>query len=244
MEHPTRDTAERPSRLSAVSGGPARLAAALREPRCRPLSEGAPLIVPLVVAGVASLRFFPPAAPVALLAAGGVALAFRDPERAVPVAPGIALAPADGRVIHVETRWDEYWEQEMVEIAIFLAIWDVHVQRSPLAGEIVEQRRRAGGYRPAMTRGATHGNHQVATYLETDMGPCTVTQISGMVARRIVAWAGVGDRLDQGERLGIIKFGSQVTLRVPSSARVLVQPGDGVRAGLTPIAELVNPATG
>ena len=232
MEHPTRNAVERPAGLRSKAS------AAWRSPRLRPLSEGAPLVVPLMVAGVASLRLFPPAAPVALLAAGGVALAFRDPERVVPAAPGTALAPADGRVIHVGTTWDEYWEDEMAEIAIFLAIWDVHVQRSPLPGEVVEQRRRAGGYRPAMTRAATHGNHQVATYLETALGPCTVTQISGLVARRIVTWAGPGDRLEQGERLGIIKFGSQVTLRVPASARVVVEPGDAVRAGVTPMAEL------
>lgn len=228
MEHPTRDAAARPTRLSE----------ALREPRWRPLTEGAPFIVPLVAAGLAATRFFPPAAPVAFLAAGGVALAFRDPERAVETRPDIALAPADGRVIHVGHVWDEYWECEMIEVAIFLALWDVHVQRSPLAGEIVEQRRRAGGYRPAMTRAAAHGNNQVATYLETSAGPCTVTQISGLVARRIVAWARLGDRVEQGERLGMIKFGSQVTLRVPSSARVLVEVGDAVRAGLTAVAEL------
>jgi phosphatidylserine decarboxylase len=209
--------------------------------RWRPLTEGAPLIVPLVVGGVAAARVFRPAAPLALAAAAGVALAFRDPQRLVCRRPNVALAPADARVIHVEQVWDEYWQTDLIEIAMFLALWDVHVQRSPLDGEVVAQHRRAGGYRPAMTRAATHGNHRLATYLRTAAGPCTVLQISGFLARRIVSWTAPGERLVQGERLGMIKFGSQVTLRLPTPSRVLVGVGDRVQAGLTPVAELGQP---
>lgn len=210
----------------------------MSDPRWRPISEGSAILAPLALAGVAALRWFPPAAPVAFLAAGAVAFAFRDPERDVVATPGVALAPADGRVMHLGPVFDEYWGIEMLEVGVFLALWDVHVQRSPLDGEIVAQRRKAGGYRPAMTSAATHGNNQLATYLRTPSGPCTVTQISGLIARRILTWAGEGDRLAQGERLGMIKFGSQVTLRVPSNATPLVQVGDGVRGGLTPLFRL------
>lgn len=140
--------------------------------------------------------------------------------------------------MRVGSVWDEYWEQEMTEVAIFLALWDVHVQRMPLAGKIVAQTRYAGGYRPAMSTEAAHGNNRIATYIETAFGPCTVMQISGLVARRIVTWAHTGDELQQGERLGMIKFGSQVTVRVPSTARVLVEKGAPVRAGLTSVAEV------
>ena len=218
----------------------------MSDPRWRPISEGSAILVPLALAGVAALRWFPPATPVALLAAGAVAFAFRDPEREVIANPGVALSPADGRVIHVDVVFDEYWGIEMLEMGIFLALWDVHVQRSPLDGEIVAQRRKAGGYRPAMTNAATHGNNQMATYLHTASGACTVTQISGLVARRILAWAGEGAHLAQGERLGMIKFGSQVTLRVPTNATPLVAVGDGVRAGLTPLFRLspLSPASG
>lgn len=198
------------------------------------------MIVPLVVAGVAAVRWLPSAAPVAFLAAVGLALAFRDPDRAVASQPDIAIAPADGRVIHLTRVHDDYWKADLIEVAIFLSLLDVHVQRSPLGGVIVAQRRRAGGYRPAMSSAATHGNNQLATYLQTAAGPCTVTQISGFAARRIVTWAGEGDCLAQGERLGMIKFGSQVTLRVPASAAVLVQVGDHVRAGVTAIARLAT----
>ena len=203
----------------------------------RPLSEGSALLAPLALAGVAALRWYPSAAPLAFLAAAaaGVAFAFRDPPRDVLVDPAIAFSPADGRVIHMGLVHDEYWDREMLEVGIFLALWDVHVQRVPIAGEIVAQRRKAGGYRRAMTEAATHGNNQFATYLQTASGPCTVTQISGLVARRILTWAAAGDRVAQGDRLGMIKFGSQVTLRVPRTATTLVSVGDGVRAGLSPI---------
>ena len=210
----------------------------LSNPRWRPLTEGAPVLVPLLAAGMAAGFAYRPLAPIALAVAGAVAFAFRDPERQVRPQRDVAFSPADGRVIHVGMVYDEYWETELVEVAIFLALWDVHVQRAPLDGEVVAQVRKAGGYRPAMSTLATHGNNQLATHLRTAAGPVTVTQISGMVARRIVTWAEQGDHLIQGERLGMIKFGSQVTLRLPESCTVLVDVGDGVRGGLTPIARV------
>jgi phosphatidylserine decarboxylase len=231
MEHPPRDIAPRPPRLSRRQ-----LGAALAHPRWRPLTEGAPLILPLVTAGLALSRFSRLGSAIAFGGAGSVALAFRDPERHIPELPQVALAPADGRVIRIGSVWDEYWGQEMTEVAIFLSLWDVHVQRVPLAGRITAQIRYAGGYRPAMTSAAAYGNNRVATYMETASGPCTVMQISGLVARRIVTWADAGDELEQGERLGMIKFGSQVTLRLPSTAHILVERGTPVRAGLTSVA--------
>jgi phosphatidylserine decarboxylase len=212
----------------------------LSNPRWRPITEGWPVLVPLIGVGLAAVRLFPPAAPLALLATAGTALAFRDPERVIGRQPNVALAPADGRVIHVGRVWDAYWQAELVEIAIFLALWDVHVQRNPLDGEVVAQHRRTGGYRPAMSRAATHGNNQLATYVRTAVGPCVVTQISGLLARRIVNWAPPGTSLTQGGRLGMIRFGSQVTLRLPATASVLVVAGDRVRAGLTPVAKLAE----
>lgn len=210
----------------------------MSSPRRRAITEGRPVLLLLGAIGVAAVRASPPAAPLAILAAAAVALTFRDPERAVTRRPGIALAPADGRVVHIDHVWDAFWKAELVEIGIFLALWDVHVQRAPLGGEVVGQYRRAGGYRPAMSRLATHGNNQLATYLRTPTGPCVVTQISGLLARRIVTWAPSGSHLTQGERLGMIMFGSQVTLRLPPDVNLLVGVGDRVRAGVTAIAEL------
>jgi len=206
--------------------------------RWRPLTEGAAILLPLGVVGALSLFLVPPVGIAAFVAAGLVWYAFRDPERAVQADAGVALSPADGTVLRVGPVFDDYWQTEMVEVAIFLALWNVHVQRFPLAGTVLGLRRKAGGYRPAMTEAATHGNNQLATYLETSVGPCTVTQISGLVARRIVTWAEVGDCVEQGQRLGMIKFGSQVTLRLPVGATVLVEAGRRVEAGTTVIARL------
>ncbi len=177
------------------------------------------------------------------LAAGVTAFLLRDPERVIARRPEVALAPADGRVIHVDRVWDAYWRTELLEIGVFLALWDVHVQRSPLDGEVVARHRRAGGYRPATSRAATHGNNQLATYVRTGGGPCVITQISGLLARRIVNWAAPGTRLAQGERVGMIRLGSQTTLRLPATATVLVKVGDRVRAGLTPVAHLETNAS-
>jgi phosphatidylserine decarboxylase len=212
----------------------------LSNPRWRPITEGWPVLGPLTLIGLAAVRVFPPAAPLALLATAAAALTFRDPERAVGCQSDVALAPADGRVIHIGRVWDPYWQAELVEIVIFLALWDVHVQRSPLDGEVVARHHQSGAYHPAMSRTATHGNNQVATYVRTVFGPCVVTQISGLLARRIVSWAAPGTWLTQGGRLGMIRFGSQVTLRLPAAASVLVVEGDRVRAGLTPVAKLAE----
>lgn len=206
--------------------------------RWRPLTEGAAILLPLGVVAVVAMFLAPPVGIAAAVAAGLVVYAFRDPDRAIEADTSAALSPADGTVLRVGPVFDDYWQTEMVEVAIFLALWNVHVQRFPLAGTVLGLRRKAGGYRPAMTEAATHGNNQLATYIETAAGPCTVTQISGLIARRIVTWCEAGDRVQQGQRLGMIKFGSQVTLRLPVSARVLVAAGERVEAGTTVIARL------
>ena len=229
MEHPP---SHAPARPQAGDTG-------LSGPRWRPVTEGWPILLPLVLLGLVGLLVVPPVGLLLLLAAGAVVLAFRDPERVVIPQPDVALAPADGRVINVTRVHDAYWETEMIEVAIFLALWDVHVQRSPLAGTVVARQHKAGGYKPAMSEAATHGNNQLASYMHTAAGPCVVTQISGLIARRLVTWGRPGAGVEQGQRLGMIKFGSQVTLRLPVTSTVLVAVGDHVRAGLTPVARVV-----
>ena len=206
--------------------------------RWRPLTEGAGILGPLFAVAVGALFFRPLLSFAAFVIAGLVIYAFRDPERAIDGGAEIALAPADGTVLRVGPVFDEFWQAEMVEVAIFLALWNVHVQRFPLSGTLVGQRRKAGGYKPAMTEAATHGNNQFATYLETAVGPCTVTQISGLIARRIVTWSAPPEHVAQGQRLGMIKFGSQVTLRLPLGTAVLVAAGDRVEAGTTVVARM------
>lgn len=207
------------------------------DPRLRPITFGWTLLLPLGILSILLARWSPRTAIVLANVAGLVALTFRDPERAVQRDSNLALAPADGRVMRVETVWDDYWQQHMHEIAIFLAIWDVHIQRAPTEGNVVGQTRKHGANRPAMTHAAAEMNNQLLTYIESPQGPITVNQITGMVARRLVNWTPVGTNLAQGERLGMIVLGSQVTLRVHQTARPIVQSGDTVRAGVTPLAQ-------
>jgi len=200
----------------------------------RPVSEGWAILAPLVVGSALAVRRDWRLGVGGLGLAAGVAAFLRDPERCV-TAGEAALAPADGRVVEIATRHDPYFGVEMLEISIFLALWNVHVQRAPLAGRVVAVRVEAGPFRPALMAEAAH-NHRQAIYLETDRGPCVVTLMAGILARRIVRWVEVGDALRAGDRIGMIKFGSRVSLRLPSGYRPLVRVGQEVRAGLTPLA--------
>jgi phosphatidylserine decarboxylase len=208
----------------------------MSDPSTRPFVIGWPVIAPLLALAFLARRRSSLVSFLLAVGAAFVAWTFRDPERDVVRHPALALAPADGRVLHVERVWDDYWEQWMLEVGIFMAIWDVHVQRAPFDGRVVEQRRRVGENRPAMTRAATTANNQVATFVDTEHGPTVVTQITGMAARRIITWVEPGSKMLQGERIGMITLGSQATLRVPETSLILVEPGDGARAGVTPLA--------
>jgi phosphatidylserine decarboxylase len=199
----------------------------------RPITEGWALLAPLALAALA-LRGRPALAFGAVGAAAAVAAALRDPER-TPPAGDQALAPADGRVVRVGTVHDPHFDREMVEIAIFLALWHVHVQRAPLAGRVVGVERFDGRFGNALFEGSEQ-NFRQSLYLETDWGPAVVTQVAGMLARRIVRWVEPGQTVAAGERLGMIKFGSRVVLRLPAGSQPLVPVGQEVRAGLTPVA--------
>ncbi len=199
----------------------------------RPIAEGWSLLLPLGVAAAALLRRWPLASAALGGAAAAIAWALRDPERQIVPGP-TWLAPADGRVVSVAAVEDP-WVGAAWEIAIFLALWNVHVQRMPYAARIARIEAVAGGFRPAFLAGAATNNRQILS-CETEHGRAVLVLISGIVARRIVLWVSPGDRLARGERLGMIKFGSRVTLRIPRAFTPLVRPGDAVRAGLTPIA--------
>jgi phosphatidylserine decarboxylase len=208
----------------------------MNRPWMRPFQLGWMILAPIAIASIFLAKRFPRFAGAMMVLNGLIALTFRDPEREIQRDNNLALAPADGRVMRVDTIWDDYWQREMVEISIFLAIWDVHVQRVPVDGHVVGQTRKHGANRPAMTEAAARLNNQILTYYDTKNGPVTVNQITGMVARRLINWTPVGTSSRQGDRLGMIVLGSQVTLRVDPTSRPLVWAGDIVRAGVTPLA--------
>lgn len=199
-----------------------------------PLREGWALIGPPALATLYLAPRSPRLAAATLATAGFVAWFLRDPDRETP-ATGDALAPADGRVVKIASVRDTYFEQDMLELSIFLALWNVHVQRAPLPGRVLHVEVAEGPRKPALYDDAAH-NHRHAIYLDTPSGPCVVTLMAGLLARRVVRWVETGHELRAGQRLGMIKFGSRVSLRLPADAEPLVRVGQEVRAGLTAIA--------
>jgi phosphatidylserine decarboxylase len=155
---------------------------------------------------------------------------FRDPERVVRRDEGAILAPGDGtvRVIHKEGRANT--------IEIFLALWNVHIQRAPVTGTVVSRTYRKGAYLMAYDDGAGTRNTRCTTVFRAARGRVEMVQVAGWAARKVECWLAPGQRIGQGERMGIIHMGSQVRVTLPASAKILVKPGDRVAGGLTPVA--------
>jgi phosphatidylserine decarboxylase len=173
----------------------------------------------------------------------GLALAFfvnyffRDPERAVPADPDLIVSAADGLVVDVKPHEEpDFHLGPMLRVAIFLSVFDVHVNRSPVEGRVKSTVYRAGRFLDARHFDASNLNECRSWWLETPRGPVAVRQIAGLIARRIVAWAGEGSSLARGQRLGMIRFGSRTEVFVPVECTILVKPGDRVAGASTPIA--------
>ncbi|NYF55206.1 phosphatidylserine decarboxylase [Micromonospora purpureochromogenes] len=171
------------------------------------------------------------------LAAGPVAAFFRDPERDVPEDPSAVVAAADGQVLSVQRLHDErFGDGEWLRIAVFLSVLDVHVNRAPVPGKVVDYFVADGGFVNAMKPDAEH-NVAAYTVLDTDHGTVVVAQRTGLIARRIVQRAPIGALLARGERFGLIRFGSRTDVYLPAeAAEPLVGPGDKVVGGSTVIA--------
>ncbi len=164
---------------------------------------------------------------------------FRDPHRAVPQTPGVALSPADGRVVLVGKARDPYLEREALKISVFMNVFDVHSNRSPLDAEVKRTWYNAGSFLNAALDKASVENERAAMHLRTDEGTdVTCVQIAGLVARRILCYAKEGDRLARGQRYGFIRFGSRVDVYLPTTASPQVSVGDTVTAGISVLASL------
>lgn len=178
--------------------------------------------------------------PLALLSLS-MLLFFRNPERALPSeseAPDAVVAPADGRVLSVEEIEEEGGEKRL-RIAIFLSVFDVHVNRAPVAGRVVSRERRGTRYFAAFKPEALH--HNVSHRLELEMADgrrVGVVQITGWVARRIVCHPEVGEWLTRGARFGFIRFGSRTDVLLPRGSEARVKAGDRVRGGASVVAAL------
>lgn len=162
---------------------------------------------------------------------------FRDPERVIPAGEACAVAAADGRVVDVSRiPEDAFPGGEALRIAVFMNVFDVHVNRCPLTGNVTDTTHRPGKKLNAMSPRAALENEFGDTGLVTPFGPVRIRQIAGLVARRVVTRVTTGDMLDRGARIGLIRFGSRVDVFLPVTFELVVTVGDRVRAGETVIA--------
>ena len=166
---------------------------------------------------------------------------FRDPNRTAPTDPNVIVAAADGRVMDiVEIDENEVLKTKSRRVGIFLSVFDVHTNRAPIHGRVIYRQHRTGLCLDARRPDCSEKNESMIWAFQNAHVTVVVRQITGAIARRIVAWAKVGDDLKTGERFGMIRFGSRTELYLPLSATILVKVGDHVAGGATPIARLPN----
>jgi len=162
---------------------------------------------------------------------------FRDPERRVSAEEGLVVSPGDGRIIRVEDAREPTWlAGPCRKISIFLNVFDVHVQRAPVAGRVEHRVYRPGAYVMAWRDKASEDNEQASVGLTTSAGRVLVRQIAGLVARRIVTYPVEGQDVKRGERIGLIRFGSRVDLFLPLEWEVTCAVGDRAVGGITVLA--------
>jgi phosphatidylserine decarboxylase len=188
----------------------------------------------LVLGGVGYLLHWTVAAVALVLLALFVFSFFRDPERVIPSEPGAVVSPGDGRVVVVTD--EENQGRPGKRVSIFLAVWNVHVNRSPAAGTITKMEYRPGKFLAAMRERASMENEQNVFTLSTDAGELVFKQIAGLIARRVVSWKKADEKVARGERIGLVRFGSRVDLWVPKEAEILVKVGESVKGGSSVLA--------
>ena len=192
-----------------------------------------PLFVSAALAFVLGLYL---AAFLVMLLAVFVAFFFRNPKREIPSDPRVIVSPADGRVVKVERVG------KVTKLSIFLSIFDVHVNRSPMAGRIETIDYKRGKFRPAFNHAASVENERNLVMVAQGDLKLVFTQIAGIIARRIVCWKKVGDTVAKGEIIGLIRFGSRVDVLFPAGTEATVEPGMRVRGGSSAIGVIKEPS--
>ncbi len=164
---------------------------------------------------------------------------FRDPARPVPGGAKDVLSPADGRIVAIQKAHDPYLDREALKISVFMNVFNVHSNRSPVDGEVRGRWYHAGSFLNAALDKASLENERNAIWLRMPDGQdVTSVQVAGLIARRILCYVKEGDRLARGQRYGFIRFGSRVDVYLPLDSRVKVSLGDTVSASATILAEL------
>jgi len=200
--------------------------------------QAVPFLALLLVAGIILGLALGPwgVVPIAVLIAF-VLFFFRDPARIHPEGAGLVLSPADGRVSEILR------DREGVKVSVFLSVLDCHINRSPVAGTVREALYTRGRFHPAWQGRASRENERNRLVIRSDSGDYGVTQVAGVLARRIVCTKRPGDGVERGERIGLIRFGSRTDLHLPPGVEPIVKVGDRVRGGLTVMAR-AQPAEG
>jgi len=221
--------------------------------RARPAARAYPLIaregwthVLIAAALAAAVHFYAGALWAApfWLATAFVLQFFRDPPRAVPQAPDLVVCPADGRVIAVGEADDPYLRRRALRISIFMNVFNVHSNRMPVAGRVLQSWYHPGRFLNAALEKASSANERNALWVRTDDGhDLVVVQVAGLIARRILCYVGAEAVVERGQRYGFIRFGSRVDLYLPPDARPRVCLGDKVKGASQVCAELA-PRTG
>ena len=193
--------------------------------------QAVPYLLALAALAFVPGYFFGPwAAAPALVLAAFVLYFFRDPERAAPTGEGIVVSPADGQVTAVERL------PEGARVSIFLSLFDCHINRAPVSGVVASARHTPGRFRPAWDPRVAQENERNHLVIRAEDGDYGVTQIAGILARRIVCAKRPGDAVMRGERIGLIQFGSRTDLHLPAGLEPVVRIGERVRGAVTVLA--------
>jgi len=195
------------------------------------------------VAVVGTLAGHPVAIVPLFLAVGFCLWFFRDPERVAPQDDRAVVSPADGRIVAiVPEREDRFLNALATRVSIFMSPLDVHVNRSPVTGTVRQVQHTEGKFRAAFSDKSSLDNERNAVVLESGGKRFVLVQIAGALARRIVCHVGPGDRLERGQRFGMIMFGSRVDVFLPPGVQPTVSKGERVRAGTSVLGRVQEPA--
>jgi phosphatidylserine decarboxylase len=198
--------------------------------------DGLIFIVPtLVVSGLLFLFRFPGSGTGVLLLAAFMVYFFRDPEREIPTGERIILAPADGKIVAIKPfpDWKGPFGEPLVRISIFLSVFDVHVNRAPIAALVQDVTHRPGRFMAAWDEEASQENEQTLIRFATPDGDVWVKLIAGLIARRIVCRVRPGGKVAAGDRIGLIRFGSRADCILPEAVVLRVRRGQSVKGGST-----------
>jgi phosphatidylserine decarboxylase len=205
--------------------------------------EGLPFIAVALGVALVGAYFSMRAFGVLMVMAFCVAAFFRDPTRQIPQDPGLVVSPADGKVVMIVPTPDGHPAGEgSTQVSIFLSVFDVHINRAPIAGRITDVLYTEGEFLPAFDDKASLRNEQNRAFIEGPEGRVGFTQIAGLIARRIVFRKKPGDVVTRGEQVGLIRFGSRTDVFLPKGSTLQVKVGDRVSGGSSVMARLPEPA--